>query len=44
MLAKIMITCIGLLHIYILILEMFLWDRPLGIINTDDFVLIKDRA
>ncbi|OTG86229.1 hypothetical protein B9T31_09340 [Acinetobacter sp. ANC 4558] len=30
MLAKIMITCIGLLHIYILILEMFLWDRPLG--------------
>ena len=31
MLAKILITFIALLHVYILILEMFLWDRPYGL-------------
>ena len=31
MLAKILITLIALLHVYILILEMFLWDRPYGL-------------
>ncbi|MCU4413422.1 DUF1304 domain-containing protein [Acinetobacter sp. WU_MDCI_Axc73] len=31
MLAKILITLIALLHVYILILEMFLWDQPHGL-------------
>ena len=31
MLAKIFITLIALLHIYILVLEMFLWDKPYGL-------------
>ena len=30
MLGKIFIALIALLHIYILILEMFLWDKPAG--------------
>ncbi|OAL77287.1 hypothetical protein AY606_11375 [Acinetobacter sp. SFB] len=30
MIAKILITLIALLHVYILVLEMFLWDKPLG--------------
>lgn len=29
-LAKLMIAAIGLLHLYILILEMFFWDKSLG--------------
>jgi putative membrane protein len=28
--ANIVIGLIGLLHIYILVLEMFLWDKPIG--------------
>ena len=28
--SSVVITLIALLHIYILILEMFLWDKPLG--------------
>ena len=28
--AKVLITIIALLHIYFLILEMFLWDKPMG--------------
>ncbi|MFW2003649.1 DUF1304 domain-containing protein, partial [Acinetobacter ursingii] len=31
MLAKILITLIALVHVYILILEMFLWDQPYGL-------------
>ena len=31
MLAKILITLIALLHLYILVLEMFLWDKTLGL-------------
>ncbi|WP_130803984.1 DUF1304 domain-containing protein [Acinetobacter ihumii] len=31
MLAKILITLIALLHVYILVLEMFLWDKTLGL-------------
>lgn len=31
MLAKILITLIALLHVYILVLEMFLWDKPYGL-------------
>jgi putative membrane protein len=30
MLANIVIVLIGLLHVYILVLEMFLWDKPAG--------------
>lgn len=30
MMAKILITLIALLHVYILVLEMFLWDKPMG--------------
>ena len=30
MIGKILITLIALLHIYILIVEMFLWDKPYG--------------
>jgi len=30
MLANIVIALIGLLHVYILVLEMFLWDKPAG--------------
>lgn len=30
MFAKILILIIALLHVYILILEMFLWDKPAG--------------
>lgn len=29
--ANILITLVGLLHVYILVLEMFLWDRPAGL-------------
>ncbi len=31
MLARIAIALIGLLHVYILVLEMFLWDKPAGL-------------
>lgn len=31
MLANILIVLIGLLHVYILVLEMFLWDKPAGL-------------
>ncbi|MFT4021942.1 MAG: DUF1304 domain-containing protein [Acinetobacter sp.] len=31
MLAQILIIFIALLHLYILILEMFLWDKPIGL-------------
>ncbi|QER38335.1 DUF1304 domain-containing protein [Acinetobacter suaedae] len=31
MLANILIALIGLLHVYILVLEMFLWDKPAGL-------------
>ncbi|TCB45370.1 DUF1304 domain-containing protein [Acinetobacter terrestris] len=30
MIAKILITLIALLHVYFLVLEMFLWDKPAG--------------
>ena len=29
--ANIVIALIGLLHIYFLVLEMFLWDKPIGL-------------
>ena len=29
--AKILIALIGILHVYILVLEMFLWDKPQGL-------------
>ena len=31
LLANIVIALIGLLHVYILMLEMFLWDKPAGL-------------
>jgi len=31
MLAQILIAIIAVLHIYFLVLEMFLWDKPLGL-------------
>lgn len=31
MIGKILIALIGILHVYILILEMFLWDKPQGL-------------
>ena len=31
MLANIVIALIALLHVYILVLEMFLWDKPAGL-------------
>lgn len=31
MLGKILIALIGILHVYILVLEMFLWDKPYGL-------------
>lgn len=31
MLGTILIALIGLLHVYILVLEMFLWDKPYGL-------------
>lgn len=29
-LAALVVAAVGLLHVYILILEMFLWDKPMG--------------
>jgi putative membrane protein len=29
--ANIVVACIALLHVYILVLEMFLWDKPAGL-------------
>lgn len=29
--ANVVIACIALLHVYILVLEMFLWDKPAGL-------------
>ncbi len=31
LIASIVIALIGLLHVYILVLEMFLWDKPAGL-------------
>ncbi|MHA3052392.1 DUF1304 domain-containing protein [Acinetobacter sp. ANC 4640] len=31
MIGKILIALIGLLHVYILVLEMFLWNKPAGL-------------
>ena len=31
MAANIVVALIGLLHVYILVLEMFLWDKPAGL-------------
>ncbi|EPG42614.1 MULTISPECIES: DUF1304 domain-containing protein [Acinetobacter] len=31
MLGKILIGLLGVLHVYILVLEMFLWDKPYGL-------------
>ena len=31
MITKILITLIGILHVYILILEMFLWEHPIAL-------------
>ena len=31
MISTILITLIGLLHVYILVVEMFLWDKPYGL-------------
>ena len=28
--ANVVIALVGLLHVYILVLEMFLWDKPAG--------------
>ena len=30
-LAQILIGLIGVLHVYFLLLEMFLWDKPMGL-------------
>ena len=30
-LANVVVALIGLLHVYILVLEMFLWDKPAGL-------------
>ena len=29
--ANVVVACIALLHVYILVLEMFLWDKPAGL-------------
>ena len=29
--AQVLIAIIAILHVYFLILEMFLWDKPLGV-------------
>jgi len=29
--ADVLVGCIALLHVYILVLEMFLWDKPAGL-------------
>jgi putative membrane protein len=29
--ANIVVALVGLLHVYILVLEMFLWDKPAGL-------------
>jgi len=29
--ANVVIALVGLLHVYILVLEMFLWDKPIGL-------------
>lgn len=46
--AKVLITIIALLHIYFLILEMFLWDKPMGMKafghNAEKAVLTKVLA
>ncbi|ATP28089.1 hypothetical protein CR207_06640 [Chromobacterium violaceum] len=39
--AGIVITLVALLHVYFLILEMFLWDKPLGM---KTFRLTPERA
>ncbi len=31
LLANIVVGLIGLIHVYILVLEMFLWDKPVGL-------------
>ncbi|MEO8408586.1 MAG: DUF1304 domain-containing protein [Oxalobacteraceae bacterium] len=31
LIANVVIALIGLLHVYILVLEMFLWDKPAGL-------------
>ncbi len=31
MIANVVVALIGLLHVYILVLEMFLWDKPAGL-------------
>jgi len=31
MLANVVVGLVGLLHVYILVLEMFLWDKPAGL-------------
>lgn len=31
MLANVVVAVVGLLHVYFLILEMFLWDKPTGL-------------
>ena len=38
--ANVLVALIGLLHVYILVLEMFLWDKPQGLRafrNTQEF-------
>ena len=38
--ATVLVALIGLLHVYILVLEMFLWDKPQGLRafrNTQEF-------
>lgn len=29
--ANLVVACVALLHVYILVLEMFLWDKPAGL-------------
>ena len=41
LIANIVVGLIGLLHVYILILEMFLWDKPAGL---RAFGLTKEAA
>jgi putative membrane protein len=31
LIASVVVALIGLLHVYILVLEMFLWDKPVGL-------------
>ncbi len=38
--ASIVVGLIGLLHVYILVLEMFLWDKPRGMTASKKIIYI----